>query len=406
MLTDRWGADNDLRPYSAAMIGNDEAIVMAGVPASNMLLFHRIRFRVGDPVAIMEWGAGRDRRTRTLILRDIEMDRARAHARADAFACPRDFEPSGGLSGDRETATAQALAECLRRAGVRKAVADRTFPAIFAHHLTQAGIALRCEPSLFIADRRAKDEQELAAMRTSQAMTERAIELACRLVARASARADGTLMHAGEALTSERVRGEIDAFLAREGFDNPRSIVAGGPQGGDCHHDGTGPLRTGEPVIIDIFPRSKATGYWGDSTRCVVHGEVPPDVARMHATVVRAKAAATAAVRTGVTGEAVHAATRAAIEAAGYGMGLPPSDAPASWCGMVHGTGHGLGLDVHEPPLLDRGGPELVTGDVITIEPGLYSHAIGGIRIEDAVAVTPQGAVNLGTGLHEGLDWK
>jgi Xaa-Pro aminopeptidase len=102
----------------------------------------------------------------------------------------------------------------------------------------------------------------------------------------------------------------------------------------------------------------------------------------------------------------VHAATCTAIEAARFGMGLPPAGAPPTWCGMVHGTGHGLGLDVHEPPLLDRGGPELVTGDVITFEPGLYSHAIGGIRIEDAVAVTPQGAVNLGTGLSEGLDWK
>lgn len=388
------------------MIASDEAIVMAGVPAVNMLLFHRIRFRVGDPVALMEWGGGMERRARTLILRDIEMDRARRHARADAFACPRDFEPAGGLSGDRETATAQALAECLRRAGVRKAVSDRTFPAIFAHHLTAAGVALRCEPSLFVADRRAKDAEELDAMRQSQAMTERAIERACRLVARAQARADGALTHDGEALTSERVRGEIDAFLARQGFDNPRSIVAGGPQGGDCHHDGTGPLFTGQPVIVDVFPRSKATGYWGDSTRCVVHGAVPPEVARMHAAVVRAKAAATAAVRTGVTGEAVHAATRAAMEAAGYGMGLPPAGAPAGWCGMVHGTGHGLGLDVHEPPLLDRGGPELVTGDVITIEPGLYSHAVGGIRIEDAVTVTPGGAVNLGTGLQEGLDWR
>jgi len=388
------------------MVGSEEAIVMAGVPASNMLLFHRIRFRVGDPVALMEWGAGAARRARTLILRDIEMDRARASARADTIACPRDFEPAGGLSGDRETATAQALAECLRRAGVRKAVSDRTFPAIFAHHLAAAGIALRCEPFLFVADRRAKDEQELAAMRESQATTERAIELACRLIARATARADGTLMHASEPLTSERVRGEIDAFLARAGYDNPRSIVAGGPQGGDCHHDGTGPLRTGEPVIVDVFPRSKASGYWGDSTRCVVHGAVPPEVERMHATVVKAKAAAIAAVRTGVTGEAVHATTRAVIEAAGFGMGMPPDGAPATWCGMVHGTGHGLGLDVHEPPLLDRGGPALVTGDVITIEPGLYCHAIGGIRIEDAVAVTPDGAVNLGSGLSESLEWK
>jgi Xaa-Pro aminopeptidase len=182
--------------------------------------------------------------------------------------------------------------------------------------------------------------------------------------------------------------------------------VAGGPQGGDCHNDGTGPLRTEQPVIVDIFPRSKSTGYWGDSTRCVVHGAVPAEVVRMHATVVQAKAAAVAAARTGVTGEAVHAATRRVIEAAGFGMGMPPAGAPATWCGMVHGTGHGLGLEVHEPPLLDRGGPDLVTGDVVTIEPGLYSHALGGIRIEDAVAITPSGAVNLGGGLQEGLDWR
>jgi Xaa-Pro aminopeptidase len=388
------------------MIGHDEAVVMAGVPAANMLLFHRIRFRVGDPVALVEWPSAGGPRRRTLILRDIEMDRARQHAKADAFACPRDFEPAGGLSGDRETATAQALAECLRRQSVAKVVSDRTFPAIFQHHLLAAGIAVRCEPGLFIADRRAKDDQELAAIRESQLMTERAMELACRLVARASAAADGTLRHGGEPLTSERVRGEIDAFLARQGFENPRSIVAGGPQGGDCHNDGTGPLRTEQPVIVDIFPRSKSTGYWGDSTRCVVHGAVPAEVVRMHATVVQAKAAAVAAARTGVTGEAVHAATRRVIEAAGFGMGMPPAGAPATWCGMVHGTGHGLGLEVHEPPLLDRGGPDLVTGDVVTIEPGLYSHALGGIRIEDAVAITPSGAVNLGGGLQEGLDWR
>jgi len=102
----------------------------------------------------------------------------------------------------------------------------------------------------------------------------------------------------------------------------------------------------------------------------------------------------------------VHAATRSMIEAVGFGMGLPPAGAPADWCGMVHGTGHGLGLEVHEPRLLGRGGPELLPGDVVTIEPGLYSHAVGGIRIEDAVAITQQGAVNLGSGLQEGLDWR
>jgi Xaa-Pro aminopeptidase len=71
---------------------------------------------------------------------------------------------------------------------------------------------------------------------------------------------------------------------------------------------------------------------------------------------------------------------------------------------MPHGTGHGIGLDVHEPPLIDVGGPELVEGDVLTIEPGLYCKAIGGIRIEDMVAVTKDGIENFNT-LQTGLAW-
>ena len=88
----------------------------------------------------------------------------------------------------------------------------------------------------------------------------------------------------------------------------------------------------------------------------------------------------------------------------GYAMGLPQEDAPDSYCGMIHGTGHGVGLEVHEPPLLDMRGPELVEGDVLTIEPGLYCRALGGVRVEDMVVVTREGCDNLNC-LHEGLDW-
>ena len=125
----------------------------------------------------------------------------------------------------------------------------------------------------------------------------------------------------------------------------------------------------------------------------------------MHATVVEAKRAATAAVRTGATGEDVHRATLGVIHAHGFASGMPPADAPDSWCGMTHGTGHGIGLDVHEPPLLDFKGPALVTGDALTIEPGLYGKAHGGIRVEDMVIVQLEGARNLNS-LHEGLDWR
>ncbi len=375
-----------------------EASLIAGIPEINTALYRRIRFLVGDPAAIIDLP---DRSL--LIVRDIEVERARRQARADEVACPRDFEPAGGLSGDRETATAQATGEALRRLGVRQVRAHRSTPLIFTHHIAQAGVEVVYDPDLGMRRQRCKDEQELAFLREAQAMTEQAMRLACELVAHAEARADGTLLHGGEELTSERVRAEVDVFLMRHGYANEHMIVAGGPQGADCHDMGSGPLRTGQPVIIDIFPRNKQTRYNGDCTRTVVHGEIPDEVAHMHAAVCEAKRAAIETTRAGVTGEDVHRAVVRVIEDRGYHMGLHEGDLDDR-IRMVHGTGHGIGLDVHEPPLLDLAGPELLAGDVVTIEPGLYALKIGGVRVEDMVAVTPEGCQNFNT-LPEGLTW-
>lgn len=377
------------------------ARVFAGVPVTNLWLYRRVRFQVGDPAALVEVPG----QPSVFILRDIEMERARKHARAGRIACPRDFEPSGGLSGDRETATAQAVGECLRRAGVKEVETDRSLPMIFAHFIEEAGVRVRCDPELGVLERRAKDEQEVEFLRAAQSVTEEAMALACGMIARAEAGADGTLEHEGSPLTSEIVRQAVDVFLLGKGFSNPRCIVAGGPQGSDCHEAGSGPLRTGEPVIVDIFPRDRATLYNGDCTRTVVHGDVSDEVAAMHAAVVEAKARAIEACVTGATGEGVHATTAKAIRAHGFEMGLPGDDAPETYTGMVHGTGHGVGLEVHEPPLLDVGGPVLVSGDALTVEPGLYCRAIGGLRIEDMVIVRDDSPLNLNT-LPEGLDWR
>lgn len=387
-------------------LNESTAIVFAGAPAHNDALYHRARFLCGDPTVWIDLHTAGGGRERLLILRDIEMDRAKKQARADRVACPRDFAPASGLSGDRETATAQAAAEALKRAGVTKVIADRSLPFIYAHLMREAGIEVTCDLNLGVADRRSKDAQELAALREAQTATEDAMRLACETIAKASARADGVLLYGGdgEVLTSERVRSLVDVYLLERGYLNAEAIIAGGPQGADCHDRGSGELRTGQPVIVDIFPRSRATRYWGDCTRTVVHGKIPEELARMHAAVLEAKAAAIAAIKAGVTGEQVHVATAAVMAKRGYPMGLPPAGASASYCGMVHGTGHGVGLDVHEPPLLDKGGPVLVVGDVLTVEPGLYSQAIGGVRVEDMVAVTETGCENFNR-LPQGLTW-
>jgi Xaa-Pro aminopeptidase len=375
---------------------------MAGIPAVNNVLYWRIRFRVGDPAAFIELPRGKGS---ILILRDIEMGRAREGARADRVACPADFTPPGGLSGDREIATAQAAAECLRRAGARRVTADRSLPLLFAETIRRAGLEVECDPEMNVLERRRKDFWEVDRLREAQRATEGAVRMACGRIASAKARRDGVLVRDGAPLTSERVRVEIDHWLMDHGYANPPSIVAGGPCGGDCHDHGSGKMRTGQPVIVDVFPRSRESGYCGDCTRTVVHGVVPPEISRMHAAVREAKAAAVAAIRAGVTGEAVHEATRRAILRCGFSVGRPGKGSSASCCALTHGTGHGVGLDVHEPPLLDVRGPALVAGDAVTVEPGLYRRGLGGVRVEDVFVVTPKGCINLGR-LPEGLTWR
>ncbi|MBL4810090.1 MAG: aminopeptidase P family protein [Phycisphaerales bacterium] len=379
----------------------NHAVVLAGSPMTNLALYHQIRFAVGDPTALIILPG----QHRLLMIRNIEIERAKKTARADQVVCPEDFKSKNWQAGDRELETAQSVAECLTQKNITTITVDRTFPAIYSHYITKAGIQITCDPNLGVLTRRSKDQEELDHLRNAQKITERCMQMACETIANATADAAGQLIHDGSPLTSERMFELIDIHFLKHGAATPHgSIVAGGKTGADCHDRGHGPLFTGQPVIIDLFPYIKSTHYHGDCTRCVVHGDIPDQVIKMHTAVIEAKAAAQNATKAGVTADSVHAAAIKVIKAHGYQTGIPANDAPDTVCSMVHGTGHGIGLDVHEPPLLDIGGPTLVQHDVLTIEPGLYCKAIGGIRIEDMLAVTKNGIENFNT-LPTGLTW-
>jgi Xaa-Pro aminopeptidase len=364
-------------------------LLFAGVPLSNKALYHRMRFACGDPAA---WMTLPDNSS-LLLVRDIEVSRARQAARADWVASPEDFEPAGGLSGDRETAVAQATAEALRRQGVAEVTADRTLPLLFADVLREAGIAVTCDRLLGVTERRAKDEAELAALAAAQRDTIAAVEHGVQMITTADV-ADGVLTVGGEPLTSERVRAAIELFLINRGLRSDSGmIVAGGPHAGDCHERGSGVLRPSEPVIIDVFPRHAESLYVGDCTRTCCPGEPPAWYTRARAAVLEAKAAAEAALAPGVTGAAVHAAAVAVLEQHGFRYGQSRQGNEFT---QPHGTGHGVGLDLHEPPLLDPKGGPLVEGDVVTIEPGLYANGLGGVREEDMLTITSTGSRRLG----------
>jgi Xaa-Pro aminopeptidase len=375
-----------------------DAQLLAGISAKNPSLYRRIRVALGDPAAWIETSE-----RSIALVRDLEMDRVRQHSAADQVVCPADFAPESGLDADRETATAQAAAEFCVRHGITRIAADRTLPYIFVWHLQQAGIDVSYNPQLGVLDRRQKTEQEIELLAEAQSVTESVMRMICEIIAGAQADSEGNLEHAGERLTSEGLRAlAAQEFLRRDYSMSHGAIVATAPHVADCHHAGTGPLKSGVPVIVDLFPTNNQTRYCGDCTRTVVHGEPTDTVKHMHQAVVKAKKAAEAELRVGKTGDDVQRATEAALIAEGYETSRGNiTDQPS----IQHGTGHGIGLEVHEPILLDFGSGELLEREVFTVEPGLYGRQVGGVRVEDMLVVRQGEAQNLNQ-LHQGLDWK
>ncbi|MCC9643582.1 aminopeptidase P family protein [Rhodopirellula sp. JC740] len=372
---------------------------MAGLADRNANLFRRLGLPLGDPAAWIRLPDGQN----IGIVRDLEMDRTRAAGRLDKVHCPADFPPATGTaSGDRETASAQSVARFLQLQSIDHVVVDRAFPLIYAWYLGEAGIAISYDDELGVLDRRVKTDQEIDSLRKAQAVTEVVMRQMCETIATADVGSEGRLMLDGQPLTSERVRTmAAEAFMKLEYSMSHGAIAATLPHSADCHHRGSGDLYTGHPIIVDLFPRDEATRYNGDCTRTVVHGTPSENVQAMHAAVVASKEAAESVLFPGRTGEEVQLAVEAVLVNRGYPISRGElTDAPS----IQHGTGHGIGLEVHEPILLDHGGGEMLAGEVFTVEPGLYGRQDGGVRVEDMLVVTSDGPVNLNQ-LQMGLDW-
>ncbi|MCH2365290.1 MAG: M24 family metallopeptidase, partial [Planctomycetes bacterium] len=141
----------------------------------------------------------------------------------------------------------------------------------------------------------------------------------------------------------------------------------------------------------DIFPQSEETRYWGDMTRTVVRGKASDEARKLYQDVFDAQDGAIKQLRDGACGKEIHQGIVELFEA----RGNKTEERDGSKVGFFHGTGHGVGLDIHENPRLGKVGHELKTGHVITIEPGLYYPGVGGVRIEDLLVVTEDGHHNL-----------
>ncbi|GAB3031037.1 M24 family metallopeptidase [Natronobiforma cellulositropha] len=328
-----------------------------------------------------------------LLVSGLEYGRARKEATAASVSRRADYDYQGLVAeyGPHEGAI-RCLAAFLADHGVESVAVPRSFPTGTADGLREQGVAVTVESRGVVGEIRAvKTDAEVAHVRETQRANEAAMALAESLLAEAEV-VDGVLHHDGEVLTSERVTREIEIALLRRGCALDDTIVACGADGADPHDRGSGPLEADQLIVIDIFPRHKETKYFGDMTRTFVRG-TPSEEARRRYEVTRdAFEAALETVRPGVTGAAVHDAACDVIEGAGYET--LRSD-PTAETGFIHSTGHGVGLDIHEGPSLSPVGEQLRAGHVVTVEPGIYDPAVGGVRIEDLVVVTDEGYENL-----------
>jgi Xaa-Pro aminopeptidase len=143
--------------------------------------------------------------------------------------------------------------------------------------------------------------------------------------------------------------------------------------------------------VFDLFPRDKATGCYADMTRTYVVGEPSAELQEWHRLVKEALERSTVDVRPGVNGRALFERVCGLFQDAGYKTQLNKQPGEVLEDGFFHSLGHGVGLELHELPYMGRTGHDLVPGDVITIEPGLYRSGYGGLRLEDLVLVTDSG---------------
>jgi Xaa-Pro aminopeptidase len=328
-----------------------------------------------------------------LLVSALEYGRAKKQSRADEVrrVAEYDYRELVSEHGPAE-AKARVHAEFLAEYDVSSVLTPERFPLGPADGMRDRGVAVEPEDSDRVAEIRAtKTDEEIAHVREAQAANEAAMRATEDLL-EAAAVENGTLVYEGDPLTSERVKEEIEVTLLRHGCGLDDTIVACGADAADPHDQGSGPLRADEAIIVDIFPRSKTTGYHADMTRTFLKGDPSEEIREWFDLTHEALDAALDAVEPGVTGADVHDVVCDIYEAAGHDT--LRSNATAE-TGFIHSTGHGVGLDVHELPRIAPNGEELEPGHVITIEPGLYDPSVGGVRIEDIVVVTDDGYENL-----------
>lgn len=353
---------------------------------SNSNLYYKTNFFVPDLVVFIEIKG-----KKILVLNRLEFDRGLKQASVDTVLSYESYLKKVTEKNKKKVGIIDIVDQIFRQKKVKSLVVESQFPVLFADELRKRRYKVSVSKnSMLFPERLKKSETEVSHIKSAIRQTTKAMDLAIKTI-KASKIKNNKLYREGKLLTSESVKKVINSYLAGEGYSSSHTIVACGLHSSMPHHSGEGPLRAGKPIVIDIFPKSQKNGYFGDMTRTVVKGKPSEELAKMYKTVLEGQKLGISLIKHGVKSADVHQAILDLFEKKGFKTEMLDGKPQ----GFIHSTGHGLGLDIHEPPRIGLGKEVLEEGNIVTVEPGLYYEKLGGIRIEDVVQVTKRGCTNL-----------
>ena len=363
-------------------------VLLIGDSIRSPELRHEVQVEIGDPFLYAEVD-GR----RVAIAWSVEGDRI-AFVNPTIEIVPSETFSIADLVRDEvdlyDMAAFQAV-RMVRSLGITSALVPSSFPLRVADELRSAGIEIVVDQRHFDDRRRVKSAVELEGIQVAQRAAEDGMAAIVSALRRSETSMGGRVLD-GEVLTCKGLQLlATEAFALRGCRGDDLTVVCGAETAGG-HDPGSGRVGNDDVVLCDIFPRHLASGCFADMTRTFRLGTPDETLSLWHAQCVEALELAVSMVRPGIEGSEMHRAVSAFFEDRGHPTQLSAPEGFVLRDGFSHGLGHGVGLELHEAPGLGRLGHALVAGDVIALEPGLYRHGWGGVRIEDIVLVTDSGA--------------
>ena len=366
--------------------GDQEARLIIAAGEASPDLYFRTRFLTPDPYTYLEI-----RSEKIMLVNDLEIDRARKESTADRVLPARDWEKKLSASG-KSPSSVNIVSAFLEERKIRNILVPFDFPLGYADGLRKNGFDVTANIGPFFPERAFKSPEEAKMIRTVQIGVEEALGEVVRILKESTIR-DGFIHYGGKVLTSEAVKSILKKEMIGKSLLGEHTIVAGGEQACDPHMEGEGPLPAHLPIVFDIFPHHESTRYFSDMTRTLFKGPVKKVHRDLYEAVLEAQKKAISLARPEIESRELHQAVVDTFETLGYQTG----EKNGRMEGFFHGTGHGVGLEIHEAPRVGKTGELLKPGHVITVEPGLYYPGIGGVRIEDMLFITGTGFENLTT---------